>query len=309
MLAPQHRAATFVGLNFSKVAFFGATITGASPLAVTVVALAIVLPQAWKYWAKKTKKTYGPSNWLSMFLSLICGFAVSLTIASVVALAVLALFFAIAVRGKRKASVARARDLVSHSHTELSHDATIHLTDYERIPHHVYLTDHAEDVDAQAFATLQRDAVAYPGKFTVGLEFPWATEHILAVNLREPLMHPIQSLEALSKVTDELIWAHPDPAVRQLVKDPQYRRQIWNIFTAVDSIEWYNIKTLRRGARFGRRNAVWATLFHLIKGAERFYVGADLHDVKDFDTLAMTTRVTDKPNVVETRVDGLEGNS
>lgn len=304
ILAPQKRTATFVALNFAKVAFFGATVTGATTMAVTVVALAIVLPQAWKYWASKTRQNYVPSNWLSMFLSLVCTFAVSFTISSVAAILVLASFFALTVRSKRRASVARARDVVSHAHTDLSHDATIQLSDYDRIPHHVYLTDHAEDVDAPAFENLHREASVYPGKFTVGLEFPWATEHILAVNLREPILHPVQSLEELSKVVDELIWAHPNPAVRRLVKEPEYRRMIWNIFRTVDSIEWYNIKTLRRGPRFGRRNSVWATLFHLVKGAERFYVGADLHHVKDFEALNVGTSEAEKPTVASARVDG-----
>ena len=300
-ISPRHRTPTFVALNLTKVTFFGVVATGVSVQEVIPISIAITLPQAWKYYAKKSGRSYVPSNWVSMFLSLFFVLLVSGTLAATVATISLFGLFFLSIRKNVNLAEIRATELVSHAHTCLSHDASLTLADYGRIPHRVYLTDHAEDVNVSSFYALQKDASQFSGKFIVGLEYPWVTEHILAINLQTPQMHPLESLEQVSGVCDELIWAHPNPSIRRLIRDIDYRHKIWSIFKFVDSVEWSNAKALRRNHKFGVRMAAWALLFHFLKGARNFYIGADLHHVADFDGLLLVNGRGRKTHLLPTK--------
>lgn len=281
-LAPRQRTPTFFLLNFGKVVFVATALAAVSGVQAVPIALAIALPQTWKYWTAKTGKAFVPSNWLSMFLSLLLAFLASGALAALLACAALMGLFALSALSKVRAARLRFSTLISHAHTDLSHDATLTLADYDCIPHHIYLTDHAEDVDAESFLSLRARAAQAGDKFTVGLEFPWAREHILAVNLLAPVMHPITALPQITEVTDELIWAHPNPALRRLLRDRAYREQIKSIFKFVDSVEWSNVKMFQRRRTFGLRMMAWALLFHFVKGAKKFYIAADVHEPVDF---------------------------
>lgn len=284
-LAPQNRTATFSALNLLKISFVGSVATEANLAEVLVIAAAITLPQSWKYWSTKTKRGFVPSNWLGMALSLTFVFLVTMDIAALVALVLLLCLFIISVQRKVSAARLRQTSIVSHAHTDASHDATITVADYSTIPHHVFLTDHAEDVEPKSFLAITEKAAKFPGKFTTGLEYPWASEHILAIGLTDPQLHPIPSLNSISEHCKELIWAHPNPALRRLLGDAIYRRKIWHIFEVVDSVEWSNIKMLRRRHKFSFRMMAWAALFHFVKGAKVFYIGQDVHHLRDIETL------------------------
>ena len=188
--------------------------------------------------------------------------------------------------------VRRARSILSHCHTNYSHDGSITVSDYrawleEDPERHVFLTDHAEDFDAETFSRLKRDFDDLAHRVTVGLEFPIARQHILAHGLEVfPKIDGLSTADAMSTLRDEaspIIWAHPRFAFRGLLR-PTYLGDLLTLLALSDGIEFFNPKNVRR-ARYRVMMLFMSWLGGALYGRKLLYIGVDAHIPIDLPAL------------------------
>jgi hypothetical protein len=187
-----------------------------------------------------------------------------------------------------RAGLRRACTVLSHCHTDYSHDGSITLAQYRAWldadpARHVFLTDHAEDFDAATLASLKADYQALAPRVTVGLEFPVIRQHILAHDLQEyfdtrdlPAEQAMLGIRARSKV---VIWAHPRFALRRLLR-PAYVADLLTLLALSDGIEFFNPKNVRR-KRYRIMMLGMAWLGCALYGRKLLYLGVDAHAQDD----------------------------
>ncbi len=182
----------------------------------------------------------------------------------------------------------RAKTVLSHCHTNFSHDGTIDVADYEAwldqdAQRTVYLTDHAEDFDAKTYARLRETYQHLSPRVVPGLEYPVARQHILVQGLGEYVdvegLKPEQALTKLSERSERLIWAHPRFSMRRLLSI-QYWSEALTLLAGVDAVEFYNPKNIsRRRYIFMMHATAW--LSGALYGRRQLYLGVDAHHPKE----------------------------
>ncbi len=182
----------------------------------------------------------------------------------------------------------RARTVLSHCHTDYSHDGSITLAHYRAWldadpARHVFLTDHAEDFDAATLARLKQDYQALGHRVTVGLEFPVIDQHILAYDLREYVdTRDLSAEDAMLSIRDRakvVLWAHPRFALRGLLQ-PAYVADLLTLLALSNGIEFFNPKNVRR-KRYRIMMLGMAWLGCALYGRKLLYLGVDAHAPHD----------------------------
>ncbi|MEP6334988.1 MAG: hypothetical protein ABJ176_06955 [Anderseniella sp.] len=182
----------------------------------------------------------------------------------------------------------RAKTVLSHCHTNFSHDGTIEVADYEAwldqdAQRTVYLTDHAEDFDAKTYARLRAAYRHLSPRVVPGLEYPVAKQHILVQGLGEYVdvegLKPEQALTKLSERSERLIWAHPRFSMRKLLSI-QYWAEALTLLAGVDAVEFYNPKNISRRRYIIMMHAT-AWLSGALYGRRQLYLGVDAHHPKE----------------------------
>lgn len=202
-----------------------------------------------------------------------------------------------------RAGLRRARTVLSHCHTDYSHDGSIPIEAYrawldEDSDRIVFLTDHAEDFDAARLMRLRADYASLTPRINVGLEFPVARQHILAHNLEQFFdtrdMPTEKAMTELRTLAGPIIWAHPRFSIRALLR-PGYVTELLTLLALSDGIEFFNPKNLRR-KRYRVMMVAMAWLGGALYGRRLLYLGVDAHSSVDLPALGTwrTRRTLDK---------------
>lgn len=196
-----------------------------------------------------------------------------------------------------RAGLIRARRVLSHCHSDFSHDASITVEDYRgwllQDPARTFhLTDHAEDFDALTFARLKEEFGVLGSRAKIGLEFPVANQHVLAHNLsrfvRTDGLNVEQAMQKLRDNGECVIWAHPRFSLRGLLSR-KYVADMLTILAYSDGIEFYNPKNVKR-RRYRLMMLATSWLGGALYGRRQLYLGVDAHRPADLPRLGTWRR-------------------
>jgi len=182
----------------------------------------------------------------------------------------------------------RAKNALTHTHTDYSHDGNIKKQIYRDwlSTHHgrkVYLTDHSEDLSPERYEELKLQYKDLWPHVLPGLEYSLNGSHnyhILAHNLSHYINLPDgikleKALMDLKEHSERIIWAHPLVSLRRL-RIWSYWKELLTLLSIVDGIEIFNKKKHSK-LRFIVMGVSVSFLANLLYGRKALYIGHDAH--------------------------------
>lgn len=178
-----------------------------------------------------------------------------------------------------------------HIHTNFSHDGEFSLEQITRIfkgKETIYLSDHAEDFDADKFRELEEGCKFYSRDgltLVPGLEYILKDgNHLFASSLRyfiQPQIYQntLEYIDELRAHSAFVVWAHPYFSVKKLLFKPGYLKRMAQIAKRVDKVELFNLRscrTLGHNLRSFLIGIICAAFFR-----KECIVGVDLHNAQD----------------------------
>lgn len=179
----------------------------------------------------------------------------------------------------------RYRNVISHCHTNYSHDASLKSEElscyaYEKELDVIHLTDHIQDLTCSEFEARKHQFNELI--FIHGMEYNVLDQHVLVHSLSSYIDNQLICNYILNDKRPRMpyILAHPNPSFRKLFKDRNYAYNFLKLLSQMQGVEISNYKAkqnFNNKIRFSLITFIGVFIF----GVREIYFGDDFHTKDD----------------------------
>ncbi|MDC0639733.1 PHP domain-containing protein [Planktomarina temperata] len=182
----------------------------------------------------------------------------------------------------------RYKNVVSHCHTNYSHDASLKPDElscyaYEKELDIIHLTDHIQDITSAEFEARKH---RYSKRiFMHGMEYNVLDQHVLVHSLGSYIDNQLICKYIMNDKRPRMpyILAHPNPSIRKFLTDKKYAYNFMKLLSQMKGVEIKNYKAkqnFRNTIRFSLITLVGVFIFEV----REIYFGDDFHTKDDLLT-------------------------